>query len=545
MTPVLRERLFLCEHFGLWRLRGESPFTVGAAGTPRVLVCIAGDGQLEHDGANYAVGKGDVLLLPAVVGACVFRPRSAVSLLEIALPEVEHRAGMKKLIVYDLDGTLAESKSSLDAEMAALLHDLLGIVKVAVISGGDWPQFEKQVLSNLPHDERLANLSLLPTCGTKFFQYAGDWKKIYSEDFTADEKEKIVSSLKKAIGVAGFKVEKVWGEVIEDRGSQITFSALGQQAPLEEKTKWDPDFAKRKKIKAILDTFIPEFSVRMGGATSIDVTKPGIDKAYGIRKLRDILGISLKEMIFIGDALFPGGNDYPAEEAGVVSIPVRGPDETKRVTEAIIACLDRDQHSVTLAEELMSGFKLQRLGLVMEPEPGNPQEVEGVLNPAAVRGPDGKLYLFPRLVARGNYSRIGIARVRFNEAGDPAGVERLGIALEPEADYERRSDGSGGCEDPRITFVEPLQRYMMTYTALSPQGPRIALALSEDLFHWKRLGLATFDPYYGIDFVHVDDKDASLFPVAVPNHAGKMQMAMLHRPLFPDTRPEETACKAE
>ena len=189
----------------------------------------------------------------------------------------------------------------------------------------------------------------------------------------------------------------------------------------------------------------------------------------------------------------------------------------------------------------MSEFKLQRLGLVMEPEPGNPQEVEGVLNPAAVRGPDGKLYLFPRLVARGNYSRIGIARVRFNEAGDPAGVERLGIALEPEADYERRPDGSGGCEDPRITFVEPLQRYVMTYTALSPQGPRIALAVSEDLFHWKRLGLATFDPYHGIDFVHVDNKDASLFPVAIPNHAGKMQMAILHRPLFPGTRPEETA----
>lgn len=250
---------------------------------------------------------------------------------------------MKKLIVYDLDGTLAESKSSLDAEMSVLLNDLLGIAKVAVISGGDWPQFEKQLLSNLPRDERLVNLSLLPTCGTKFFQNAGDWKKIYSEDFTADEKEKIISSLKKAIGVAGFKVEKVWGEAIEDRGSQITFSALGQQAPLEEKNKWDPDFTKRKKIKAILDASIPDFSVRMGGSTSIDVTQPGIDKAYGIRKLRDILGISVKEMIFIGDALFPGGNDYPAKEAGVVSIPVRGPNETKLITEAIIACLDCDQ----------------------------------------------------------------------------------------------------------------------------------------------------------------------------------------------------------
>jgi len=250
-----------------------------------------------------------------------------------------------KLIVFDLDGTLAESKSPLDAVMAARLHDLLNIVKVAVISGGDWPQFEKQLLSNLPQDQRLMNLSILPTCGTKFFQYAGEWKKIYSEDFTAAEKKKIVSSLEKAVGAAGFKVERVWGEVIEDRGSQITFSALGQQAPLAEKDKWDPDFAKRKKIKSILDTFIPEFSVRLGGTTSVDVTKHGIDKAYGIRKLRDFLGISLKEMVFIGDALFPGGNDYPAIEAGVVAIEVRGPNETKLVVETIIACLDRHQEA--------------------------------------------------------------------------------------------------------------------------------------------------------------------------------------------------------
>ena len=250
---------------------------------------------------------------------------------------------MKKLIVFDLDGTLAESKSSVDSEMSGLLHDLLGIVKVAVISGGDWPQFEKQLLSNLPDDERLANLSLLPTCGTKFFQYAGDWKKIYSEDLTADEKTKIVGSLRLALEVAGLKVEKVWGEVIEDRGSQITFSALGQQAPLEEKNKWDSDFTKRKNIKAVLDTFIPEFSVRMGGATSIDVTKPGIDKAYGIGKLREVLRISLKEMIFIGDALFVGGNDFPVKEAGVVSISVRGPKETKPVAAAILACLDQGQ----------------------------------------------------------------------------------------------------------------------------------------------------------------------------------------------------------
>ena len=246
---------------------------------------------------------------------------------------------MKKLIVFDLDGTLAESKSPIDADMSRLLHDLLSIVKVAVISGGNWPQFEEQVLSHLPHDQSLANLSLLPTCGTKFFRYTGEWKKIYSEDFSQDEKTKIIASLEKAVAESGFKAEKVWGEVIEDRGSQITFSALGQQAPLEEKKKWDPGFAKRKKIKTILDPLIPGYSVRLGGATSVDVTKPGIDKAYGIGKLRDVLGIPLKEMIFVGDALFAGGNDYPAEQAGVVSVCVRGPHETKRVIQMAIACL--------------------------------------------------------------------------------------------------------------------------------------------------------------------------------------------------------------
>jgi predicted GH43/DUF377 family glycosyl hydrolase len=189
-------------------------------------------------------------------------------------------------------------------------------------------------------------------------------------------------------------------------------------------------------------------------------------------------------------------------------------------------------------EKPMSEFEVQRFGLIMEPEAGDAMEVEGVLNPAAVRSHDGQLYLFPRLVAQGNYSRIGIARVLFDSAGDPTGVERLGIALEPEADYELLANG-GGCEDPRIAFVEPLRHYVMTYTALSQHGPRIAIAISEDLFHWRRLGLATFRPYRGIAFDGVDDKDASVFPVPIPNPLGHPAMALIHRPLFPGTRPEE------
>jgi phosphomannomutase len=249
---------------------------------------------------------------------------------------------MKRLIIFDLDGTLAESKLPIDAEMAASLARLFGIVKVAVISGGALAQFKKQVLAYLPHDDRLKNLSLLPTCGTKFYRFDGAWQKLYSEDFSGDEKERIISALNKALELSGFKAEKRWGDLIEDRGSQITFSALGQEAPLEEKKKWDPDFQKRKKIKEILAPLIPEFSIQLGGSTSIDVTRPGIDKAYGVKKLHEILGVSIRDMLFVGDALFPGGNDYPAKQAGVVSIAVRDPHETKRVIETIIACLESE-----------------------------------------------------------------------------------------------------------------------------------------------------------------------------------------------------------
>jgi HAD superfamily hydrolase (TIGR01484 family) len=245
---------------------------------------------------------------------------------------------VKSLIVFDLDGTLAASKTPIDAEMAALLGALLTIVKVAVISGGDWPQFETQLLDRLPHDQ-MEKLSLLPTCGTKFFRYTGDWQKLYSEDFSADEKAMILRSLKQAIASSGHKPDKVWGEVTQDRGSQITFSALGQDAPLAQKKNWDPGFDKRRSIKALLDPLLPDFSVNLGGTTSIDITRRGIDKAYGIGKLENILHLGIRDMIYIGDALFPGGNDYPAKQAGVLCIGVRDPNETKRVIEAIIACL--------------------------------------------------------------------------------------------------------------------------------------------------------------------------------------------------------------
>lgn len=248
---------------------------------------------------------------------------------------------VKKLIVFDLDGTLAESKAAIDKEMSQRLSALLTVAKVAVMSGGDWPQFEKQVLGHLPKDAQLKNLSILPTCGTKFYQYKRGWKQLYAENFTDEQKRKIIDSLNQSVDASGYRAKKTWGEAIEDRGSQITYSALGQSAPLDEKKKYDPDFKKRKKIKAHLDKLIPEFDVNLGGSTSIDVTKKGIDKEYGIHKLHQVLGIKISGMIFIGDAIFPGGNDYPAKQAGAYAVCVKNPNETKRVIEGIIGCLDK------------------------------------------------------------------------------------------------------------------------------------------------------------------------------------------------------------
>ncbi|MBW6528086.1 HAD-IIB family hydrolase [Sphingomonas sp. RHCKR7] len=246
---------------------------------------------------------------------------------------------MKKLVAFDLDGTLALSKQALKDDMGETLADLLTVADVAVISGGDWPQFEKQVASRLPERADRDRLWLMPTTGTKLYVHRdGAWKTVYAELFDDAEKQKIIDAFGQSLEATGFVPEQTWGERIEDRGSQITFSALGQQAPLEAKESWDPDFAKRKVIQADLRQRLPGLAINMGGATSIDITREGVDKGYGLRKLATESGIQLGEMLFIGDAIFPGGNDYPAHEAGVDCVRVRDPQETISVVTAIVAC---------------------------------------------------------------------------------------------------------------------------------------------------------------------------------------------------------------
>lgn len=248
---------------------------------------------------------------------------------------------MISLVAFDLDGTLAESKQALKDTMGEALADLLAVANVAVISGGDWLQFQKQVASRLPARADRSKLWLMPTTGTKLYTYnkEGQWQAVYAELFSDDAKKKILEAFDAALEATGFTPEKTWGERIEDRGSQITFSALGQEAPITVKEHWDPEFAKRKVIQADLRKRLPELSINMGGATSIDITQKGVDKAYGLKKLRDASGIPLERMMFIGDAIFPGGNDYPAKQLGLKTVRVKDPDGTLAAIGGIVACL--------------------------------------------------------------------------------------------------------------------------------------------------------------------------------------------------------------
>jgi phosphomannomutase len=247
---------------------------------------------------------------------------------------------LKKLIAFDLDGTLAESKSALPDRMSELLNDLLGKLQVCVISGGKFEQFEKQLLANLKTTpERLERLHLMPTCGTRYYLYdisKESWHQVYAEDFSEAEKKSILAALTEGIKQAGFDKEKTWGEQIEDRGSQITFSALGQEAPVDAKEAWDPTNEKKWKVRDIVAELIPEFEVRAGGSTSIDITKLGIDKAYGMRKLMDILEIEQEDILFIGDRLKEGGNDYPVKAMGIDSLEISHWQETALAVQAIL-----------------------------------------------------------------------------------------------------------------------------------------------------------------------------------------------------------------
>ncbi|MBT9169315.1 MAG: D-beta-D-heptose 1-phosphate adenylyltransferase [Syntrophomonadaceae bacterium] len=245
----------------------------------------------------------------------------------------------KKVIVFDLDGTLTKSKSNLDQEMAQLLYRLLEIKKIAVISGGNYTQFQSQFLNYLKcQGDRLKNLLILPTSGGELHQYQkGKWRQVYKHILTSAEKKKIFNAFEKAFRDISYqKPRKTYGRVIEDRQSQITFSALGQKAPLAEKKKWNKKQDIRKELQSALKKYLPQFEIRLGGLTSIDITKKGINKAYGVTQIMKLLKVKKRDLLYVGDALYKGGNDFVVKKTGIATLAVKNEAETKIFIRSLI-----------------------------------------------------------------------------------------------------------------------------------------------------------------------------------------------------------------
>src|SRR6478609_9404390 len=227
------------------------------------------------------------------------------------------------LVAFDLDDTLAPSKGTIDPRIAALLNELLRSVDVAIISGGNEAQFRTQVVAQLADADpaALSRLHLLPTCGTRYLRHDGtDFVAVYAHDLSGEEKSAALTALREEAERLGLWEAEPWGEILEDRGSQITFSALGQQAPRDAKHDWDPTGSKREALRDAVAARLPGLEVRSGGSTSIDITRAGIDKAYGMRQLAELTGIPLTDMLFFGDRLDEAGNDYPVLAIGVPSV---------------------------------------------------------------------------------------------------------------------------------------------------------------------------------------------------------------------------------
>jgi len=252
----------------------------------------------------------------------------------------------KKIIAFDLDGTLAASKQHLESEMSELLCELAKHKKIVIITGGSFEQFQKQFLPffnpcNCDSKTVMENLFLLPTSGSRCYEYNNfkkGWVMTGMEEFPIDIKIKVIAELEKIVASHEYGVGAIveGDKVIEDRVTQVTFSALGQNAPIEKKELWDPNQEKRQQIKKELVASLPKVNIAIGGATSIDILPFGFDKAKGLKKLLDKIDMKIEDMVFVGDAIFPGGNDYSAYEAGIESIKVSGPTETADLIKNLI-----------------------------------------------------------------------------------------------------------------------------------------------------------------------------------------------------------------
>jgi HAD superfamily hydrolase (TIGR01484 family) len=254
---------------------------------------------------------------------------------------------MKKVIAFDQDDTLNVTKLPMPTEMAELVKSLLDKYEVCIISGTNWEVMGKNNIEALKKvdatPEQFSRLHIMPTTGTQYWHFVdGDWKREYAHFLTDEQVEKITEVLEAGSRKLGYWCENPVGDIIENRGSQITMSALGQWATPEDKHAWDPD---QKKRKAIVEEIAPKLQdlgveIHIGGSTSVDITLPGIDKAYGMNQFMEQTGYKMEEILFIGDKLQEGGNDYPVRAMGMDWIEVTRWEDTAYVLKGILSVTD-------------------------------------------------------------------------------------------------------------------------------------------------------------------------------------------------------------
>lgn len=411
-----------------------------------------------------------------------------------------------KIYFFDIDGTLSRSREDVSSEVAELLSKLSINSKVAIISGAAVKQFIDQVVSKLTDEANLKNIYLLPTSGASLVVRKGnEWEEIYNnaihESKVAEVEQKIKEAFKKN------KVpmpRKVYGERLEYRGSQITFSATGQDSPFEVKSKWDPNHKKREKIVRSLKEDFDDLDIKIGGTNSIDFTLKGIDKSYGITKLCEHLNIEPSECVFVGDAIFDGGNDYSVVKTGIETIITSGPEESVDILKAL---LENRKYKKSILNLIVDFIKMifrwiwnliiniftvldirekkdDEDHIYVTRSSKNPVlsptayswENEGVFNPAAIYL-DGRVHLLYRAIGSNGVSSIGYASsldgIHFDERlpypvyYPDSEFELDSSNKEPKFNPDKFASGGSwtGCEDPKVCQIG--DRIFLTYVAFS------------------------------------------------------------------------------
>ncbi|MBQ6461665.1 HAD-IIB family hydrolase [Candidatus Saccharibacteria bacterium] len=254
---------------------------------------------------------------------------------------------MKKVLAFDVDQTLNVAKTPITNDIAELLVKCLDHFEVCPISGQKFDQFLIQIVDQLPNPttEQLTHLHLFVAQGTQYYRYnpeKKDWEQVYNYPLSDEQVAKITATIKQAAKELGYWEEDKLAEgdeIIENRLSQVTFSALGQKAGTEAKYAWDPDHEKRKKIVARCKELAPEFEYEIGGTTSINAVTPGMNKVFGMTHLLEELSVSKEDILYFGDMTQPGGNDYPVVQMGIDTIAVRNHEDTAYALRGILGIL--------------------------------------------------------------------------------------------------------------------------------------------------------------------------------------------------------------